>query len=226
MTREADGPLPSLDAALSAGLPAGSVLFDGVHALRGSGVVFDVWHGTRHLPALRAPLAGCAESRYASALRGSLVTIFELASGADLRVALGASAERAAAVDWFERFIAIPSTVHRRADAAQTGAPGRAPIAYPVFFAVPPEGEDDFDHWYDDEHMPILLGCKDWLGCRRFRILGRHPKGFTHMALHDIADVSAIASPERDAARATAWRARLSANAWFDGDYRVLHRLA
>jgi hypothetical protein len=225
VTREEGGPLPSLEAALSAGLPAGSILFDGVHALRGSGVVFDVWHGTRHLPALRTRLAGGAESRYVSALRASMVSIFELAQGADVRAALGARAEHCAAVEGIERFVAIPSTVHRRPDAAQTGAPGRAPIAYPVFFAVPPEAEHDFDHWYDDEHMPILLGCKDWLGCRRFRILGAHPKGFTHMALHDIADVSAIASPERDAARATAWRARLSANAWFDGDYRVLYRL-
>ncbi len=46
------------------------------------------------------------------------------------------------------------------------------------------------------------------------------------MALHDLSDVSAIASPEREGARATAWRERLSANAWFKGDYRVLYKLA
>ncbi|MBC7437104.1 MAG: hypothetical protein H7332_13685 [Bdellovibrionales bacterium] len=221
MTREADGPLPAADA-----LPEGRVLFDGVHAKRGGGIVFDSWHGNVHMPALRAALRSGKEARYVSAVRGSMISIFELAPSDDAQAALRLSVEPPETVDWLERFIAVPSTVHRRPDANETGQPGRAPIAYPVFFAVPPEGEYEFDHWYDDEHMPILLGCKAWLGCRRFRLPGTHPQGWTHMALHDLADVSAIASPEREAARATAWRERLSANGWFKGDYRVLYKLA
>lgn len=211
---------------MAGALPAGSVLFDGAHARRGGGIIFDSWHGNQHLPALRAALPASREARYASAVRASMVSIFELAPGEDVNVAQRASAAASETVDWLERFVAVPSTVHRRPDAHESGQPGRAPIAYPVFFAVPPEGEHDFDHWYDDEHMGILLECKAWLGCRRFRVLGEHPQGWTHMALHDLANISAIASPERDAARATAWRERLSANAWFKGDYRVLYRLA
>ena len=207
-------------------LPAGSVLFDGVCARRGGGIAFDFWHGNQHLPALRAALPASRQARYASAVRASMVSIFELAPDEDVNVALRVSATPSETVDWQERFVAVPFSAHRRPDAHETGQPGCAPIAYPVFFAVPPEGEHDFDNWYDDEHMNILLGCKAWLGCRRFRLLGSHPQGWTHMALHDLADISAIASPERDAARATAWRERLSANAWFKGDYRVLYRLA
>ena len=208
------------------GWPAGSLLFDGVHALPGEGIVFDDWHGNAHLPALRAALPTSRSARYASAVRASLVTIFELAADDDVQAALQAAAPPCPQVGWLERFVAVPGTVHRRADAQASGQPGRAPIAYPVFFGVPVQAEDDFDHWYDDEHMPMLLGCVAWLGCRRFRILGPHPRGWTHLALHDLADTSALASPERAAARATAWRARLSAHAWFQGDYRVLYRLA
>ena len=207
-------------------LPAGSVLFDGAHALPGGGIVFDSWHGNVHMPALRAALRASREARYTSAVRGSMISIFELASSVNVQSALRVAAKPSPTVDWLERFVAVPSTTHRRPDAHETGQPGRAPIAYPVFFGVPRDGEDDFDHWYDDEHMTMLLGCKAWLGCRRFRLRDSHPQGWTHMALHDLADVSALASPEREAARGTVWRNKLSANEWFKGDYRVLYRLA
>ena len=102
-----------------------------------------------------------------------------------------------------------------------------APILYPVLFAVPPDdkaGEKDFDAWYDEEHLGILLKSPHWPMCRRFKIDHPTPNSWTHIALHYLRDLRALESPERDAARATPWRERLAQHAWFKGDYRVLHK--
>lgn len=208
----------------------GSILFDAVHAASSEGIAFDVWHSLEHLPALRATLPHATEQRYASASRHSLVSIFELPHGADAGRALSAVAAApapAGSVNRIERFVAVPLRAQQRADAGEPATlPARAAVAYPVFFGVPPEHEDDFNAWYDEEHLPILLGCPQWLGCRRFRLQGAHAQGHTHLALHYLADLRALQSPERDAARDTPWRDRLAAGAWFRGDYRVYHRLA
>ncbi|MBN9428805.1 MAG: hypothetical protein J0H09_20085 [Burkholderiales bacterium] len=208
----------------------GSILFDAVHAAPSEGIAFDVWHDREHLPALRATLPGAAEQRYASASRHSLVSIFELPQGTDASRALSAAATvtaPAGTVSRIERFVAVPMLAQLRADAGELATlPARAAIAYPVFFGVPPEHEADFDGWYDEEHLPILLGCPQWLGCRRFKLQGAHAQGHTHLAMHYLQDLRALQSPERDAARDTPWRDRLAAGAWFRGDYRVYHRLA
>jgi hypothetical protein len=96
-----------------------------------------------------------------------------------------------------------------------------APILYSVFFSVPDEKEDDFNAWYTEEHVPMLLKCGDWLMCRRFLIEDGEPQPWTHLALHYLNDMSAFDSPERDAARATDWFARLSEEQWFQGSTTV-----
>ena len=45
------------------------------------------------------------------------------------------------------------------------------------------------------------------------------------VALHYLAGIAALTSPEREAARATPWRDRLAVERWFRGEYRVLHRI-
>ncbi len=42
-----------------------------------------------------------------------------------------------------------------------------SPYLYAVLFAVPAGHREEFDDWYTQDHVPLLLGCPDWLGCRR-----------------------------------------------------------
>ena len=99
-----------------------------------------------------------------------------------------------------------------------------AAIAYPVFFRVPADHETEFNAWYDDEHLGILLRGEYWRMCRRFRIRNPDPASWTHIALHYLTDLRALESPERTEARSTPWRIRLAAEPWFKGEYRVYHR--
>jgi hypothetical protein len=207
---------------MSPALAAGAILFDSVQAVQAESITFDDWHGNEHLEPVRRLLPQAAERRYASAPRASMTSIFELGPEplVPSQVMTAASAPTARVL---ERFIAHPlSTQH----GPQAGHWIEARIAYPVFFAVPAQEADEFNAWYEEEHLNMLFGCSSWLACRRFQITSAHPRGWTHLALHYLADASALRSPERDAARSTAWRDRLASRPWFKGDYRVLHRLA
>ncbi len=99
-----------------------------------------------------------------------------------------------------------------------------SPFLYSVFFAVPPVREQEFNDWYVNEHVPLLMGCDEWLGCRRYKIVDGAPDAFTHLAIHHLADLSALDSPARSAARATEWRDRLAQEPWFQGHYSVFSR--
>lgn len=98
------------------------------------------------------------------------------------------------------------------------------PLLYAVWFNVPTDRLADFDAWYEQDHAPILMKCAQWLGIRRFDIVDGDPVPFNRLAIHYLADRAALDSPERAEARATPWRARIAAEPWFAGSYKVFER--
>jgi hypothetical protein len=76
-----------------------------------------------------------------------------------------------------------------------------------------------------DDHMPILLENKDWLGVRRFELSVGEPVPFNRLAVHYLASPEALKSPERERARSTEWRNRLAKTEWFgSGRYKGFSR--
>lgn len=110
----------------------------------------------------------------------------------------------------------------------EIGDTGSAPAGrylYLVTFAVPAAAQAEVDAWYEQEHLPILLRNEDWLRCRRYAVADAVPPGVTRAAVHELADLAALDSPERAEARAAPWRARLAENAWFStASYAVYER--
>lgn len=108
---------------------------------------------------------------------------------------------------------------------ADTGeVQARAGALLVVAMAVPEDAGTDFDAWYDQEHVPLLMQAPGWLRVRRYRVRpGFDGPVWTHLALHEIADISAMSSPEREVARSTEWRARLAQNPWFAASGRWLY---
>ena len=214
-------------------LTPGSIFFSSV-TLSGAGPGnrdVDVWYANHYLPGLRAALPDATLLRFASPASSTFTGVFELAPGdaakaAALRAAASAP-QRHPAVTAIEQFVAEPIGLRKRADAGEwSELLSGAPLAYAVLFSVPASRELEFNRWYDEEHLDLLLGCKEWLACRRFRLATPHPAGRTHLALHYLTDLSALESPEREVAVRTPWRDRLVAEGWFKGEYRVCHRLA
>lgn len=91
-----------------------------------------------------------------------------------------------------------------------------APVLMIVAFDVPAERQQSVERWYDVEHIPLLCRAPGWLRARRYEVqsCGGGPR-YSSIALHELRNVKVLDSAERAYARATAWRASMSAEAWF-----------
>ena len=196
-----------------------TILFDALTVARENTFVFDAWYANRYLPEVFASGRFASVRRYLSPIRGSYLAIFEASKDLALE-SLAAPHELIVAR---ERFAADPIGA-RIAAGADEGGVLEADILYPVLFRVPSHREQEFNAWYEEEHMEMLLRCEYWRMCRRYRIRGAGDGGFTHVALHYLTDLRALESPERERARSTPWRDRLAAEPWFKGEYRVYYQ--
>jgi len=107
-------------------------------------------------------------------------------------------------------------------DAGRHGAAGGEWL-FRVGLWVPREHREEFLAWYEQEHLPILLECPLWDGCRFVEV--EDATGCRFIALHQLADQAALSSPERARSRATPWFARLKQFPWFDEPFtRALYR--
>ena len=82
---------------------------------------------------------------------------------------------------------------------------------------TPPDFRDEFLAWYKLEHLPILLECPAWDGCRL--VEQKVDGGCQFFAIHQLSERSALDSAERKRSRATPWFLRLAKQNWFDGPF-------
>lgn len=199
-----------------------SVVFDCVQARGPEGIGFDVWYSNVHGPALAREYSNPRARRYASPSRSSYVIIGELLEGRLGRAAGGGESSLPAMVQHHERFVGQPLGRHRRRDVD----PGviDAAVVYTAFLRAPSDRFQELGRWYEEEHLPMLLACPQWVMTRRFLVTRACGLDWTHMALHYLTDLRALESPQRDAARDTPWRDKLKAEGWFSPEYRVCYR--
>ena len=69
-----------------------------------------------------------------------------------------------------------------------------------------PAWEEEFNRWYDVEHIPNLLGVPGYLSARRYIAVEGEPK---YMAFYEIASMDAFRSQEHDRAANTPWTDRV-----------------
>lgn len=93
-----------------------------------------------------------------------------------------------------------------------------------VAFAVPEEDEQQFDDWYGNEHVPMLLEAGDWLRVRRYRVRDGVGGPWTHLALHELSSIEVMDSPERGKARKGPKRNALVTKPWFENSGRWMYR--
>ena len=104
--------------------------------------------------------------------------------------------------------------------------PDRANILYSVAFAVPDQWSDEFDDWYENEHIPMIYECEHWAMTKRYRIIQKDTAsstGSTHLALHYLTDAAGLDAPELKAARLTPWRNQWVQQAWFNNSEKLIY---
>lgn len=195
---------------------------------------FNEWYNTEHIPTRMEVKGFQGARRYRHLEEGSrkYLAVYEMDSSEvlnteDYRKVKDFPSEQTAwmleNVGDFTRYTCsqISESVAKHVE----GNPFDAPILYPVFFSVPGDREDEFNRWYEEDHVPTLLKCSDWAACRRYKIDSGVPGNWTHLALHYLKDMKALDSPERKEARDSKWREKLAKEDWFKGHYLFFEKI-
>lgn len=66
--------------------------------------------------------------------------------------------------------------------------------------------EDDFNNWYDEEHILLLSQTPTWMESTRYRLITSNDDAPFYLAMHKWGSRSALGSPEHNVATSTPWR--------------------
>jgi hypothetical protein len=212
-------------------MKGGAILFSEMTPDASFAADFHDWYDTEHIPIRMTAPGFVSAQRYRAQSSPSYLAVYEVNDlGAfdtpEYGVIKGQPSDRTRwmlkNVSGFTRYLGT-EIFSRQRDPADRNALN-APILYAVWFNVPAGRADDFNNWYEQDHIPILLKCPDWRMVRRFDIKNGEPETWTHLAMHYLNDLKALDSPERQQARQTPWRDRLAAEPWFKGQYTLFDR--
>ena len=190
---------------------------------------FHDWYDHEHIPNRRGLPGFLSAQRYRNTQRDGYLAVYEMETPQALASAQYQLVKNDPSdstrwmldnVSGFTRYTCSQIVQHGGDSASALDAP----ILYAVWFDVPRDRLDDFDAWYDQDHVPLLRECEDWRMVRRFDVISGEPERFTRLALHYLSNASALESDARKRARETPWRARMTAESWFKGSYDVFAR--
>jgi hypothetical protein len=192
---------------------------------------FNRWYDEHHISVRMAAPGFVSAQRYVDTTARNYLAIYEMTSPEALSTPeylriknqpSDITRQMLGAVSGFTRYLGTELGRHAK-DHAGTAFVD-AGVLYPVFFEVPADRQPEFDAWYEDEHIALLMQDERWLGVRRLDIFDGAPNRFNRLALHYLSDRSALDSEARKQARATPWRARLAEEPWFKGHYLIFDR--
>lgn len=209
-----------------------AVLFSEMTPPEGGEDAFNNWYDNHHSPSHVQGVPGFISAmRYCSPVGPHYLAVYELDGPEALEheeykrrklTPDSPTYEMLQSVSGFTRYIAV-ETFHQERDDAPV-SPLNAPILLCVFFSVPMERRAAFENWYDNEHIPLLLECPDWLMARRFDIVAWDPEPYSHMILNYLNSESALESKEFGQSEETPRRRSLAEEAWFAPHLVTYHR--
>ncbi|KAJ3716126.1 hypothetical protein C8R42DRAFT_645459 [Lentinula raphanica] len=181
------------------------------------------WYDNEHAPARLTISTFYNAARY-KAVDGAKPTYLTLYDISEASVADGpeyqAVKENGSERD--KRLLSTLQYLNRRAYSSiyQTTLPTASSSEFPpkfVFYAsldVKPEGEAEFNKWYEEEHIPLISKTPGWLRSRRYILSNSATRGSVapevnvckYIAIHDFSAGGYMDTPEMKAALSTPWR--------------------
>lgn len=71
---------------------------------------------------------------------------------------------------------------------------------------IDPADDEEFNRWYDEEHLPEKLATPGFISARRFRVSDGGPR---YMVIYELENADAATSPEYMSQKATEWGASI-----------------
>jgi len=173
---------------------------------------FNAWYDTEHIVERLSIPGFLSARRWIADVKpgeGKYLATYELVSP-DVLYSEAYRERFANPTPWSER--SLGSTVLFRRWACEQINPGEAlpsMLAHAQFVAigdVPREHEDEFNRWYDEEHLPLLSQVPGVMRARRFFDPNGKPR---YVALYDLADERVPQHPDWRAALRTVWSKRI-----------------
>jgi hypothetical protein len=114
---------------------------------------------------------------------------------------------------WSKRMSRICERVCRfeadQINPGQKAAPADAEAMVMIAVNVAPEAEDEFNAWFNEEHLPNLSAVPGNLCARRFKMPGGKQR---YLAMHHLKSVDVQTSADWTKAAATPWTAKVRAH--------------
>jgi hypothetical protein len=175
---------------------------------------FNAWYDTEHLPE-RLAIPGFVSARRwiahdAAPGQGKYIATYELTHPEVIESPAYCARLGDGYTPWTRRILARCSVLKRwECRQITPGDAGPVPEAVALFVAIGDvrEGyEEEFNRWYDEEHLPMLASVPGVLRARRFKAKVGTPR---YLALYDLADPLAPRRAEWQAANGTPWGKRM-----------------
>jgi hypothetical protein len=188
---------------------------------------FHDWYDLEHLPERRAvPGFGACERWIGDGQPNVSVASYDLDSIDVLRGKAYAAIAYGNLSVWSKRVTAMCKRLLRFEGTQVTPGDAAAPAGAAALLLnamnVAPEAEDDFNAWYDEEHIPALARVPGTLAARRYR--SAEATGGTHryVAIYHLTSPDVAGSTAWKAAVDTPWSARVRPH--FRDRIRILTR--
>jgi hypothetical protein len=173
---------------------------------------YDEWYSAEHLPERSRVPGFLSAERWVSVQDANVsVAIYDLES---IEV-LASPAYRAVGYDnispWSKRIVRLSERLLRY-EGVQTlpggaSSPSGSGGLLVNAMNVAPEGEQDFNRWYDEEHIPALSAVPGTLLARRY--LASDTSGQRYLALYHLESPDVVATEAWAKAVDTPWTARI-----------------
>jgi hypothetical protein len=188
---------------------------------------FHQWYEEEHIP-VRLAIDGFESATRYRALEGTpaYLAVYELSDLDALQTPQYAELKQSPSTRTSRMLSSVLGFTRFTCELCSDTGPAAEPSHLSVVaFSVPERDRDDFDDWYETEHIPALLKASDWLRVRRYRVLSGEGGPWTDIALHDLGSATVMQSPERRAAREGPKRDALSEKPWFGQSGRWLYEV-
>lgn len=171
---------------------------------------FNDWYDHEHVPQVVALPGFVRGRRYA--VDGATPKFLAWYDTADERVEPGADFQRFVAnpTPWWTRLAASfehRSRMNFRLMRDVGGTPDSdTPWLYIVHTDIPDNIVDEYNEWYDKEHLPRLVTVPGVVRARRYTAVAGSPR---YLTAYELTDRDAFESPEGLKARKTPWTAKM-----------------